>query len=199
MNDLAKIRPEIESETQDARSTLTVVQSLPIATQADRDLLNDLLVQVRGSTKALKARKDEILAPLKASADAVKALFAPPLDALDALETAIRGKVSQAALQARNADQAAREVAKLAAQAGDTTAVQAALATIQARPEGLSGLAVTYSWEGEIVDFDQIPREWLTVDWSKVKLHCKAHAKSEKIPGVPGLAFKRTASTRAKG
>jgi hypothetical protein len=196
MDALAKI--EIEAETQDARSTLAVVRGLPIATVADRDLLNDLLVQVRDSTKSLEARRAVILDPLKASLAAVKAFFSPPLDALGDLEVAIRGKVSEAALAARNADNAARDAAKRAALAGDTAAVQAALAKVQARPEGLAGLAVTYSWEAEILDFDQIPREWLAVDWSKVKIYCKDHAKREAIPAVQGLAFKRAASTRAK-
>jgi hypothetical protein len=37
------------------------------------------------------------------------------------------------------------------------------------------------------------------VDWSKVKIHCRTYAKSEEIPAVPGIPFKRVGVTRAGG
>jgi hypothetical protein len=188
----------VTRESEDARDTLAIVRDLPCETPEDQALLNDVLVQVRDRTKALDRKQDEILDPLKASIKAVKALFAPPLDAFAALEKAIRDKVSARALALKAENEKARALAIQAAQAGDQAATQAALATVRHAATDLGNLAVTYGWEGAIEDFDQIPREWLTLDVSRVKIYCRDHAKSEAIPPVPGLKFTRTASTRAK-
>lgn len=197
MEDLALVETQTVAASKDAIQVLDAVRAMPL-TPANLGIVNDLLVQVRDQAKTLKARRDEILAPIKDAADRVKALFAPPLEALGSLEAVIREKVAAAALAQREADTAARALAAKAAQDGDTAGVVAALATVAGTRGGLDNLAVTYAWEGVIVDFDRIPREWLTVDLAKVKIHCRDHAKSETIPPVPGLEFKRTASTRAK-
>ena len=61
-----------------------------------------------------------------------------------------------------------------------------------------SGVGTGAEWDVDLVDLSQVPREWLTIDWSKVKIHMREHQKSEVIPGVLGLVFKRVAKVRAR-
>jgi hypothetical protein len=94
------------------------------------------------------------------------------------------------------AEAEARRLASEAASRDDVVATTAALAAI---PEASkpAGVTVGSEWHAFILDTRLLPRDWLVIDEAKVKAHCKAHAKSEIIPDVPGLRFERRAKVGA--
>lgn len=199
MTDLAIIRAEVQADTEDLTGALAVVRGMPCETSQDLAQLNDVFTLVRDQGKELAAKQAAILDPLKASAKAVKDLFAPAIQLVEALEKEIRAKIADRAQRQLAADNAARAAALEASRLGDSAGVSVALAQVSAAPApGLGNLAVTYGWDYQIADLELVPREWLTLDVSKVKIHCRENAKRDAIPPVAGLTFTRTTSTRAK-
>ena len=186
-------RAEAAQEAQETAATLAQLRDWPCATAQDERDLADFLTALKDKMKDLDGKRTAITGPLNQAKRAVDALFKPALDAMAEAEAIIKGKLADAATRRNQLAQAALAQASRAAQVGDTRGAATALATASQAQEAAPppGVTYRYTWDAQLGDIDQVPREWLSVDWSKVRLYTVHHQASETIPPVPGLVFTR--------
>lgn len=197
MTDILPIdRTQLELRKAEAATALSALHTVPCATPEQEAQFRQVMDYAHKIVKELDAEYTQLLAPVKQAykqtESELKAEFKAPTDAFEAVKALCKEKIGAFHTEQRRLADAAKEAALLAAEAGETAACAAALAAVPVETHG------SFVWEAHIIDQFQVPREWLEVSTGLVKAHCKAHAKSDYIPPVPGLAFKRVAVVRAK-
>jgi hypothetical protein len=185
-------------QRSEALTALEILKARPCETPEHEQFFSDARLRAKLIAEQIEEKRTAITRPLLAAKNGVDDLFTPTRRAWESIADLCKSKI-QAAQQARleAAARAREEAMRLAAEAAPPVQVAQALARVPetSTPQGVS---VGAEWVVDSYDFDQIPREWLTIDWSKVKIHCAAHKKSEHIPPVPGLTFKRQATVRGR-
>jgi hypothetical protein len=143
--------------------------------------------------KELEEREETVTKPLHQAKAALHALFRPVRKPLEDLKGECNKLLDGWETYKIAQEKLAREAAKALSAAGDA---DAAGAVLDAAPKS----EAPRSWEADVpnLDLSQVPREWLTFDWPKIKAHCKEHQKNEIIPPIPGIPFVRVGKTRAR-
>lgn len=157
----------------------------------------DALTFVQHETKALEDERTELTKPLLAAKREVDAAFAPAKEAGERLLMLIKTKLGEYRARLAAERQQAVTQAAAAAAAGDYAAASALVEASQG--QDTSGTATVWGWDFVVVDEALVPAQYKIVDPAKVKAYAKAYAKSETIPEVPGLVFRRVASVRSTG
>lgn len=194
------VSPEVQAETRgehtQAQETLAALRAWPCETPADESALAEILQAIKGKWKVLEDKRTTVTKPLNAAKRAVDALFKPALDALADAETIIKTKLAEAQSRRLEANARAMEAAKAAGMAGNSQGAGQALAALDLT-KAPAGTHYRYTWDFTVEDLDQVPREWLSVDHSKVRIYLRQFQNSEVIPDparVPGLRFFRDAT-----
>jgi hypothetical protein len=171
--------------------TLPVIESEDVAA-----VVRSVRDEMHRRIQDLEEKRKGVTAHLVAATNAVNALFRPVREPLEALKALCKERLDAWETSKIAAERAAQAAARALAAQGQVNAAAVVLEAGQAQAS-----TAPRAWEVDMpnVDFDQVPREYLTVDWSKVKIHCRTYAKSEEIPAVPGIPFKRVGVTRAGG
>lgn len=168
---------EIEKSRATADKLLTVLESWEVSTAEDEERAGGLLTSAHGRWRDLETLRKESVKPAVTAQKDINGLFRPALQAWDRVKKRTQQLISQSVAAREAANQARLELA------AEGNVVALAQVEEVAPPAGVS-----YRGEVsiEIVDFDLIPREYLAVDWSKLKI-CARQGK----PAPPGVRFVR--------
>lgn len=172
---LPMVRSEIEAATAQVARLLEALAGWTLTTPEDEEQAAQLLTKAHKRWKELEAVRKKALQPALTAQRDINDFFRPALDGWESVKDRVK-KLLNEAVRAR---EAANQALLLQASKGDG----AALAQVQetAPPSGIG-----YRDEVEIVidDFDSIPRDCLTVDWSKLKIMARLGQ-----PAPPGVRF----------
>ena len=151
-----------------------------------------LLADAQEALVAIESDRRVLILPILEAQKTTNAAFRKASDAAEAMKSLAKEKLAAArekALATRNEVLASVEAA---AARGDSEAVLAGVAMIplEVTTKGAGG---GWTWEPTVVDESEVPRDFMQVNTKALATYAKAYAKSETIPGVPGVVFKRTA------
>jgi len=159
--------------------------SLPVTTPEEYRVAAEELKALASTERQLDKRRKEATAPLDEAKKAIMAWFRPALDSIDAAKLSLRQRLSAYDAKQRQAEEMASAQAVAAIRMGDvelaTRVTTAAMATAAAPVAGVSSRQV---WDFEIVNGAAIPREYLAIDETKIRLVVKALKGEAVIAGV---------------
>lgn len=165
------LRSELAAEETEASGLLEEIKAFSISTKDETVFAANLLAEIKGETKRLKAREKEIVGPMNDAISATRALFKPALAFYAEAENALKA----ALVSAHEAAQASQQ---LALESGDVQAATEAADLARA-----DGVQYRSRWTYEIADPDAVPREYCTPDRKLITAAVKADHTVE-IPGV---------------
>lgn len=195
---IANVPPPVKAEIQTKefaiRTMADALESWTIETPEDEIEAGELLVSVVADRKRIDGQRTSITKPINEAKRAVDVLFAPVLDTLKRCEALLRSKVAEAATRRELANAQALDAARLASETGNGS-IGEALAQIVDRPE-LAGVSFREDWTFDVIEFDSIPRRFMTIDEDEILSEIKAGARE-----IPGLRIysTRTPIVRTKG
>jgi hypothetical protein len=168
---------QIAESRQTAERLLAVVEKWQITTKEDENQAAQLMTGAHGRWKELETLRKQVVTPAVNAQRTINAHFKPALDAWKKAKSLAQQKMGEAVRVREEANRA-----RIAAAAEGNAAALAQVTQI-APPPGVSYREET---KIEIEDFDQIPREYLSVDWSKLKIMAR-----EGKAAPPGVKFVR--------
>jgi len=171
-------------KAEEAKEVLAGFQDFEIDCEDDLVLATECLKDVKRAAKEITAQKEAATKPMNAALVQVRSWFKPALDVLESTERLIKHKIEGYHVRVAKEAREAMEAMALASQAGDFDAAHEASKGIVIAPK-IAGLSTTQVWDYEITDLSKVPREFLTLDHSAVRLHLKA---KEPKP-IAGLKF----------
>jgi hypothetical protein len=184
-------REALEESRTYASTSLEQIRDLPCVSLEDEQTITELLYVVRQEIKDLDSKRTSITKPLNVAKRAVDALFYPALGPFKEAERILRDKLRSAA-EAREASNRAALTEAMAA-----SELPSSCATHLQRvddSEGPDGVSYRFEWAFTVSDLDKVPREWLSVDHSAVKIYLRRYKDSEHVPEIPGLVFHKKAT-----
>ncbi len=188
---------EIRTHYTSAQGTLEALEAWPCETVKDEQDLGEMLGAVKGQFNAWEEKRTSITKPLLEAKRAVDSLFKPMLDTLARAERIIKDKLAAAHVRRMEANAAAQAQAGQLAQAGNPQAASQELAKVQV-VQAPPGVQFQEGWDFTVEDLDAVPRAWLSVDHSKVRIYLRDYSKSQTVPPVPGLRFFRSPIVKSK-
>ncbi len=192
------IRTEVKVSKQDlelartqASQDVLELKDFSIQTNEDKEVVGGLLKVTKEQLKHLEDEQKKVLGPLKDAEKAVRALFGPALTALQHFEGALKGKLI--AWENLLEETRRKATAELSRQNASTLEVTTALQTLsEAESTKTKGVTVRETADFEIVDVDQIPRQFMVPDLVAIR---RATLAGVAIPGVL-KTVKKIASVR---
>lgn len=205
---ISLVVPQADPElSNSAKKMLAQAQAIEVTTAGEYEEAAVVLQKLTAREKEVEARKAELWDPLAKLTRNVQALFNPPLKVLDQAKKVVSGKMGAYALEQRNialaAQQRANQEAEDARQKLLAKAERAAddgnyarAGVLEARAESVqaptiesdipkvSGIQLRERWLFEVVDPDEVPREFLMVDERLIRAEVNTKGSLAKIPGV---------------
>lgn len=168
---------KMKEATNKARGLLAALQTWDVVDAATEAQAGELLKQTHGEIKALDKLRLEVGKPARDAQKDINAFFEPPLKAYKEAKGLIKRKLEA---HKRAIEQANRAAAEEAAR-GNIDALGEIVP--DAAPAG-----VRYQDELviKVVDFGKVPREYLCVDMSALKILARAGGEAP-----PGVVFER--------
>lgn len=183
----------------EAIEQLTALQAATIDNDADAAEGAALLVQTVDERKQIETMQAGLLAPLNASIKAVKALFAPALQAKQASEAKLRSLVGGYQLQKSTEQRRLLAAAADAAQQREPAALTTALAAASdAEPGKLAGVGFREVWAVRRIAADLVPHEWCVPDEQRIRKHARETPIDREPTPIAGVLFERVASTTVR-
>lgn len=142
----------------------------------------------------LEERRKSVTAHLTAATSAVNALFRPVRQPLEELKDLCKERLDEWETKKIAREREAQAAARALSAQGQ---VQAAAQTLAVGQAQASTVAREWQIDHDRIDLSAIPREYLVPNWERLRDHCKTYRKSEEIPAIPGVPFKRVGVTRA--
>lgn len=139
----------------------------------------DALIDVKARVKSLTAQRETVLGPLREVERAVREWFRAPLETYQTIEAALKARVAGYQETLRQE----KHAAIVAAGQAPTPAAMAQLTSL-ATPPTPSAISFRKVWKVEIVDPNQVPREYLLIDTVALRKVCQATEGRAQIPGV---------------
>ena len=171
------ILPVRETERK-AAMLLESLGDFAIVTPADAEVAGELLQEVHRELKELDKLRLEVGRPAREAQKDINNFFAPVIKALNTAKSRIKLII----------DEHRREVAEQNAAAMEILS-QGQAAPMVPRVD-VPGTRTRQDVEVKVIDVDKIPREYMCVDWSALKILAKSGAEAP-----PGVEFIRTEST----
>lgn len=168
---------QIEESVATAQKLLTILDKWTLDTPEEEKKAASLLTSAHGKWKELDALRKKVVSPAVQAQRTVNDHFRPALQAWDQ----VKNRAKQLLAQAVKAREAVNQANLEAVAAGNSTA----LAKIKP-VEAPAGVSYRDEVQINIIDFDLIPREYLAVDWSALKILAR-----EGKPAPPGVEFVR--------
>lgn len=221
-----KIDTEKEARKTDVKSLVNIAAAIEISNQAEFEASNIVLVDVKKRIKELDEQRKAITKPLDDAKKEVMNLFRDPIDLLERAEKYIKGlmlkytdkmereaREEQARLQKLADQEAEKEKKKIEAKieravasgkenkVEDLTAQLETIVPITAPViapaiEKISGVVMKSTWIAEVVNIDEVPREYMEVNLKALNKIAQATKGSIKIAGVK---FSETKSIASRG
>lgn len=153
---------------------LALVQGVPCETQAQREKAAKILIEIKKEITAVEKQRDEIARPAFEIYKKRRAEAKPLLDPLERAEVVLKERI------ARGAEEDEKRTAKALAEAKTQDEV---VAVVAAAPDKIEGVSFRKIPKYRVVDFDLVPREYLTVNHSKIQL-ALTERRDQPIPGI---------------
>lgn len=138
----------------------------------------DVLLDVKARAKDLKAKRDEVVKPLKDAVKTVDALFKEPLKQFETAEGMLKDSLASYITSSTVEQERLLTAAMETGGTEGTAMVQRAAALATPAVEGIQTRSVM---KFEIENFEDIPREFLKVDDAKVRAAVRV---GDHVPGV---------------
>ena len=173
-------------KAEEAKEVLEGLKDFTIEDTEDLELATDVLKDVKRNLKEITAQKESATKPINQALLQIRSWFKPALDVLEATERMLKSRIED--YHKRVEEQSRRAMAETAAasQAGDFDGAHEAAKGIVTVPK-IDGVSLSYTWDYEIVDLSQVPRDYLALDHSKVRIYLRG--KKEEPAPIPGLKF----------
>jgi hypothetical protein len=181
---LPTTRSEVEVLTKQATELLSVLKNWKIETPEEEAQGAALLQEAHERHKELDAKRREAGAPALAAQREINDLFRPAINAWNDAKNRTKLLLTEAAARKEAANRAALEEAAK----GNVDAMRQLVPT-QAPHKGV---AYRDKFHIKIIDEDAIPREYLCIDMSALKI-----AAREGKPAPPGVQFVRVTEAQA--
>jgi hypothetical protein len=180
-------RQIVVAKQEEAIEILEGFQDFEIEDDDDYEVVAEGVKEVKRIAKDIDARRKKVTAPLNAALAEFRSWYKPALDLLERTEMVLKGKlgVYERLQEARSRE--AMEAAAAAAREGDFDGAHEASKGIVSAPS-VKGVTIVRYWDYEIEDISKVPRRYLCLDHSAVKIYIKAAGKEEPAP-IPGLRF----------
>lgn len=191
------IKPHVEAKGAEADRALARLADMPCENPKQEQVFADFLTMCRSLVDELDKHRRSFTDPLQKEKTRIDKLYKPAADKWAAVEALIRKKLQGAAQARLSAQQEAKRLAAEAASKGDVGTAVLVLAKAPEKPL-VAGVGHGAEWKVTEWDISKVPAQFLTLDWSAIKLYCNEHKHSDTIPPVEGLTFTRTAIVRAK-
>jgi len=159
----AAITKDIGAEAKDYDECLTTVKALTIESPADFEFASELVKNARANWKRLEARRTALTKPLNAAKRGIDDLFKRPLETLKAIEDTLKDKIGAYTTAEREKQREA-----LDASAAQYAAGQVPTVPIAEVPHA-QGISVSETWDFEIENPAEVPREYCSPDPDKIK------------------------------
>lgn len=190
--DLDKAAEEGRDLTATANESMAIVQHLNIPGDVSYREAVVLIAEIKEQAKELLLRRDAISRPLRLALKELNELFDPGIKALEEAEQVLKAKVLEA--NSRMHAEADKLMAE-GSESGDHRLIVRADAT---RPPDMKGVSIQRTWDGDVVDENALPRDYLTPDLKKLKKVTKAGHGQVSIPGWKPKLVERMAITVEK-
>ncbi len=180
------------------REALAAYSELPCETEADEEFWNEWLTSCQDTIKFYETERKEKVGPLNDEVSCVNKQYKDSLEPTQAFKVLAKAKIAGAHERRALAATAAKQAAQLAAHAGDSEAVYAALAALPDDVKG-TGSSARFTWEPTVVDFAALPDVYKLPNVKELAAYGKAYSKHDFAPNIPGVAWKKIAVVSAKG
>jgi hypothetical protein len=198
--DVKLTAPDVARYQRGLTTELAGLTDLPAITTAEEyTAIDEILREITRKHDAVLAMRKDATGPLYTSIKVIESWFAPVNAAVKPATDHLRKLLGDYRVAQAKAEAQAREAATRAAEADDADALLAALeasTTLERAPRGSAGVRI--EWECTAYDREKVSREYLTIDWSAVKLYLKACAAQGVAPNVEGLTFEQTGKVAVK-
>ncbi len=184
-----KVKGELAPKAERNAQALAMVEAMPVATEEDHAFAGEVLLMVKAQWKELEEKRTAVTGPINEALKELNSWFKPVQAPLKEAERILKEKISAFIIARKAANEAAMLAAAQAAQAGDGKAALVHVGAIQEAPK-VAGISVKEVWDFEVVNLDEVPREYLMVDERKVR-EAIWYADTEKRAPllIPGLRF----------
>lgn len=160
---------KIQEKTDEAQTLCSMLATVNIQYPEQADQYGGLLKAVHKEIQELDKLRKEIGRPAREAQKDINSFFKPALDAYGKAKALLKDKLEDYAKSVQKANQEALEQA--------STGDGAALARVV--PEApAAGTSTRKELRIEVTDFDQIPREYLCVDYSALKILANSGGKA---------------------
>jgi hypothetical protein len=177
----------IESAKKEAEKLVEQAGSLRIKNPAQLEEAGLMLTKVSAKIKVLDTERKEMTKPLDDSKKRIMAWFNEPIETLQGIQAGLKQAMLayQKAVQAKQLakEQAIREqLAK--EQEVEVEDVQLPVSAPKNPIGAFTNSTIRKTWECEVIDETQVPREFLMVDTAKLKKYATAMKADAKVAGV---------------
>jgi len=176
---------QVKESEQQALQVLEILKNWTLMRPEDELKAAGLMQGAHKKWKALDELRKEVTGPAVKAQRIINDHFRPAIDAWKVVKTETQGLIAQA-----------EQVRQVANQARIESAAQgnaSALAQIQ-ETQPLTGVAYRDGVDIKIGDFNLVPREFLSVDWSKLRKWAK-----DGNPAPAGVTFTRVTKVQPTG
>jgi hypothetical protein len=187
------VQVETEEKKELAKSAASYEQIIEelrgfeIEDDDDFQFASDTLKHIKTFYKEIEAKRKKVTDPLNQALKEFRSWYKPSLDLLSEGERILKKSIGDYSLKKeREREEQMRKIAE-ASQKGDFDGAHIAAQNIVETPAA-RGISSTRAWDYKVLDLSEVPREWLTLDHSKVKIHIK-NAGKNKPEAVPGIEF----------
>ena len=174
---------ETAAQTTEANAVRDALADFPVTTKDQIEVASGILVEIKGKSKQLEERLEEITKPLNAALRSVRDLFRPAIQAYAEAEGVLKRKIGDAHLAIERANREAMLAAQAQMAAGNVLAAAQAATSMVERPAA-EGVRTQEVWTFRVVNALLVPREFLVVDEKKVRAHVAQHGEATNIPGI---------------
>jgi len=182
-----KQREELKAKFSEYQEYLTNIQELQIGDEEEYTFAVELRREVREIQSNIESQMKEATDPLTSVINTIRSWFKPARDVLSEADSILKSKIETFVIEQKQKKERAIAITAAAARMGDHDAAHLAAKDIVEVPKA-DGTQNRFSWDFAIEDLDKVPREWLCLDQSKVKIYIKQFGK-EMPKSVPGLRF----------
>lgn len=180
-------KKELAKKAASYEEIIDELKDFKIADEDDFAFASDTLKHIKVFYKEIEKKRKAVTDPLNAALKEFRSWYKPSLDLLSEGERLLKASIGEYTLRKEREREAQMRQIAAASQQGDFDAAHEAAQNIVETPAA-RGISSTRHWEYRVKDLSLVPREWLTLDHSKVKIHIR-EAGTDRPAEVPGIEF----------
>jgi hypothetical protein len=179
-----------------ATAMLAALPGVPCETPEQEAWWASKLALTQAELRTHEEDRTAVTKPINDDLRRINGEFKPGAVKLEELKELIKEKIASCQEARLRAQEALRQTALLAAQAGDSAGCGAALAAI---PDDVkvSGASTSFKWVVASTNMAEMTDFWKRPDLDALNAHCKNFKNETTIAPIPGVEFHRVADVRA--